>query len=156
MPLTQLSTLVLPAPFGPLAAPAAPAATVIERPPSTVSPPKRSERRSMASSAIPSPAAAVLLDVAVALALAAGAAEIEFLDVGMAAQALGGAVEHDAAVLHHVAVVGDLERDRRALLDDEDGDAELAPDLGEPAQQVLDHDRGEAERALVDQQQFPP
>src|SRR5499426_2137351 len=156
MPLTQLSTLVLPAPFGPISANSSPASTASEMSSSTVSPPKRSERRSMASSAIPSPATAVLLDVAIALALAAGAAEIEFLDVGMAAQALGGAVEHDTAVLHHVTVVGDLERHRRALLDDEDGDTELAPDLGEPAQQVLDHDRGEAERKLVDQQQFRP
>src|SRR5262245_60185572 len=123
---------------------------------STVSPPKRSDRRSMASSAIPSPAAAILLDVAIAPPLAAAAAEIEFLDVGMAAQALGGAVEHDAAVLHHIAVVRDLERHRRALLDDQDGDAELASDLGEPAQKILDHDRGEAERELVDQQQLRP
>src|SRR5262245_26586200 len=156
MPLTQLSTLVLPAPFGPISANSSPVSTASEMPSSTVSPPKRSESRSMASSAIPSPAAAILLDVAVAPALATAAAEIEFLDVGMAAQALGGAVEHDAAVLHHVAVVGDLERDRRALLDDQDGDAELAPDLGEPTQQVLDHDRREAERELVDQQQFRP
>src|SRR4030095_8169882 len=125
MPLTQLSTLVLPAPFGPISANSSPASTASETPSSTVSPPKRSARRSMARSAIPSPAAAVLLDVAVALALAAGAAEIEFLDVGMAAQALGSAVEYDAAVLHHVAVVGDLERHRRAFLDDQDGDAEV-------------------------------
>src|SRR5262245_37764024 len=156
MPLTQLSTLVLPAPLGPISANSSPASTASETPSSTVSPPKRSERRSIASSAIPSPAAAVLLDVAVAPALAAGTAEIELLDVGMAAQALGGAVEHDAAVFHHVAVVGDLERHRRALLHDQDGDAKLAPDLGEPAQQVFDHDRGKPERKLVDQQQLRP
>src|SRR5262245_19946018 len=156
MPLTQLSTLVLPAPFGPISANSSPVSTASEMPSSTVSPPKRSESRSMASSAIPSPAAAILLDVAVAPALATAAAEIEFLDVGMAVQALGGAVEHDAAVLHHVAVVRDLERHRRALLDDQDGDTELAPDLGEPAQQVLDHHRGEAERELVHQQQLRP
>src|SRR5262245_45843440 len=154
MPLTQLSTLVLPAPFGPISANSSPVSTASEIPSSTVSPPKRSERRSMASSAIPSPAAAILLDVAIAPSLAALAAEIELLDVGMAAQALGGAVEHDAAVLHHIAVVGDLERHRRTLLDDQDGDAELAPDLGEPAQHVLHHHRRETERELVDQQQF--
>ena len=39
------------------------------------------------------------------------------------------AVEHDAAVFQHIAVIGDIQRDRRALLDDHDGDAELAPDL---------------------------
>src|SRR5262245_57509418 len=156
MPLTQLSTLVLPAPLGPISANSSPVSTAIETPAGTRTPPKASERRSISSSAIPSPAAAVLLDLAVAAALAAFAAEVEFLDVGMAAQPLGGAVEHDAAVLHHVAVVGDLERYGRALLDDQDGDAELAPDFGEPAQQVLDHDRGEAERELVDQQELRP
>src|SRR5437773_2245763 len=156
MPLTQLSTLVLPAPLGPMSANSSPVSTASDTPSSTVRPPKRSARRSMASSAIPSPATAVLLDVAVAPTLAAGAAEIELLDVGMAAQPLGGAVEHDAAALHHVAVVGDLQGHRRALLDDQDGDAKLAPDLGEPAQQVRDHHRRKPERQLVDQQQFRP
>src|SRR5712692_2124999 len=104
MPLTQLSTLVLPAPFGPINANSSPAPTASETPSSTVRPPKRSVRRSISSSAIPSPAAA----------------------------ALGRAVEHDPAVLHDVAVVGDFECDRRALLDDQDGDTELTPDSGEP------------------------
>src|SRR6266566_81675 len=149
MPLTQLSTLVLPAPFGPMSANSSPFSTASDTPSSTVRPPKRNVRCSTASSAIPSPAAAVLLDVAVAPALAAGAAEIEFLDVGMATQAFGGAVEHDAATLHHVAVVGDLQGDRRALLDDQDGDGELTPDLGEPAQQVGDHHGSKPERQLV-------
>src|SRR5262245_33595845 len=160
MPLTQLSTLVLPAPFGPIRANSSPASTASDTPSSTTSPPKRSVRRSMASSAIPSPAAAILLDVAVAPPLAALpaalAAEIEFLDVGMAAQALRRSVEHDAAVLHHVAVVGDLQRHGRALLHDQDGDAELAADLGQPPQQILHHDRRQAERKLVHQQQLRP
>src|SRR5262245_12600901 len=157
MPLTQLSTLVLPAPFGPISASSSPAATASETRSSTVRPPKRSVRPSIASSAIPSPAAAILLDVAVAPALlSTGAAEIELLNVGVAAQPLCRAVEHDAPALHHVAVVGDLERDGRALLHQQDGDAELAADLGEPAQQVLDHDRGKAERELVDKQELGP
>src|ERR1700752_496925 len=99
MPLTQLSTLVLPAPFGPMSANSSPLSTASDTPSSTVRPPKRSVRCSMASSAIPSPAAAVLLDVAVAPALAAGAAGIEFLDIGMAAQAFGGGIEHATAAL---------------------------------------------------------
>src|SRR3954454_4787509 len=156
MPLTQLSTLVLPAPFGPMSANSSPASTASDTPSRTVSPPKRSVRRSSASSAIPPPAAAILLHVAVIPALAALGTEIELLDVGMAAQAGGGAVEHDPAVLHHVAVVGDLQRHGRALFDDEDGDAELAPDFDQPAQQIFHHDRGKAERELVDQQQFGP
>src|SRR4051794_6071289 len=103
-----------------------PAVTASDTPSSTVSPPKRKVRASIASSAIPPPAAAIWLDVAVALALAALAAEIEFLDVRVIAQPLGTAVEHDAAILHHIAVVGNLERDGRALLDDQDGDGKLA------------------------------
>src|SRR5262252_2261052 len=128
MPLTQLSTLVLPAPFGPISANSSPGSTLSDTRSSTVRPPKRSVRLSIASSAIPSPAPAILLHVAVAPALLcaplpAGAAEIELLDIGVAAQALRRAVEHDAAALHHVAVVGDRERHGRALLDQQDGDA---------------------------------
>src|SRR6476620_5255311 len=156
MPLTQLSTLVLPAPFGPISANSSPASTASDTPSRTVSPPKRNVRRSSASSAIPPPAAAILLHVAIIPALAALGTEIEFLDVGMAAQALGAAVEHDPAVLHHVAVVGDLPRHGRALLHDQDGDAELAPDFDQPAQQILDHHGSEAERERVDQQQLRP
>src|SRR5262245_34541548 len=156
MPLMQLSTLVLPAPFGPISANSSPASTANETESRTVSPPKRSVRRSSASSAIPSPAAAVLLDVAIAPALAADLAEIELLDVGMTAQPLGAAVEHDAAVLHDVGMVGDVEREGRALLDDEDGQAKLAPDLDETPQQLLDDDRRETERELVHQQELGP
>src|SRR3982074_1702072 len=154
MPLTQLRTLVLPAPVWPMSENSSPPSTASDTPSSTVRPPKRNVRRSSASSAIPSPAAAILLHVAVVPALAALGAEIELLDVGMAAQALGGAVEHDPAVLHHITVVGDFQRHGRALLHDQNGDAELAPDFDQPAQQVLHHDRGEAERQLVDQQQL--
>src|ERR687887_923841 len=154
MPLTQLSTLVLPAPFGPMSANSSPAATASETRSSTVRPPKRSVRPSISSSAIPSPAAAILLDVAIASSLAALAAEIEFLDVRVPAQPLGGAVEHDATVFHDVAVVGDIERHRGALLDDQNGNAELAPDVGKPPQQILHQQRCEAEREFVDEQEF--
>src|SRR3981189_1247798 len=156
MPLTQLSTLVLPAPFGPMSANSSPASTASDTPSRTGRPPKRSVRRSRASPAIPSPAAAILLHVAVVPALAALGAEIEFLDVGMAAQALGGAVEDDPAVLHHITVVGDFQRDGRALLHDQDGDAQLAPDFDQPAQQILHHDRGEADRRRAPQQHLRP
>src|SRR5262252_2565023 len=156
MPLTQLSTLVLPAPFGPISANSSPAATASETRSSTVRPPKRRVRPSMSSSAIPSPAAAILLDVAIASSLAALAAEIEFLHVRVLAQALSRAVEHDAAVFHDIAVVGDVERYRGALLHDQDGDAELAPDFGKASHQVLHQHGCETERELVDQQQFGP
>src|SRR6267378_3628995 len=119
MPLTQLSTLVLPAPFGPINANSSPAASASDTPSRTVRPPNRNVRRSISSSAIPSPAAAILLDIAVASSLTTLAAEIEFLDVGMTPQTLGRSVEHDAPAFHDVAVVGDLQRHGRALLDDQ-------------------------------------
>src|SRR5262245_56511506 len=116
MPLMQLSTLVLPAPFGPIRANSSPAATANETSSSTVRPPNRKVRRSTASSAIPSPTAPVLLHVAVAAALTCRLAEVEFLDVRVVAQPLGAAVQHHTAVLQHVAVVGDREREGGALL----------------------------------------
>src|SRR5262249_49100155 len=150
----QLSTLVLPAPFGPISATSSPFCAANETRSSTTSPPNLRVSASTASSAIPPPASAILLDVAIALARAGPLAEIEFLDVAVPAQPLGVAVEHDATILHHVAMVGDRERDRGALLDQQDRDIELLPDRGEPADEFLDHDRREAERELVDQEQF--
>src|SRR5687768_3784051 len=125
MPLMQLSALVLPAPFGPISANSWPGSTAKEIPSSTVRPPNRRLRFSTATSAIPSPRAAVLLDLAVGTAAGAALPEVELLDVLMAGQPLAVAVEHDAAVLHHIGVDGDLERNRGALLDQKDGDAEF-------------------------------
>ena len=71
-------------------------------------------------------------------------------------QPLGRAVEHDAAVLHDVAVVGDVERDPRVLLDQEDRDPELVADRLQPRGEVLHDERREAERELVDEQQLRP
>src|SRR5438105_5801157 len=145
MPLMQLSTLVLPAPFGPMSANSSPLLTASDTRSSTARPPKRSDSRSTSSSAIPSPAPAVLLDLAVAAPLAAPTAEIEFLDIRVTAQALGRAVEHDLAVLHDVAMVGDLQGDRGALLHHQDGDAELAADLDQAGEQVAHHHRRQSE-----------
>src|SRR5215468_3581703 len=156
MPLTQLSTLVLPAPFGPITANSSPAGTASETRSSTVRPPKRRVSSSISNSAIPSPAAAILLDVAIAPSLAALAAEIELLHVRVLAQALSGAVEHDATVFHDIAVVGDVERYSGALLHDQNGDAELAPDFGKPSHQVFHQHGGETEREFVDQQELGP
>src|SRR5262249_12991071 len=154
MPLTQLSTLVLPAPFGPMSANSSPAVTASETRSSTVRPPKRRVRASISSSAIPSPAAAILLDVAIASSLAALAAEIEFLDIRVLAQALGGAVEYNAAVFHDIAVVGDVERHSGALLYDQNGDPEFTPDFGKPSHQIFHQYGCETEREFIDQQEF--
>src|SRR6201986_4749987 len=154
MPLTQLSTLVLPAPLGPISANSSRTSSASETPSSTVRPPNRSVRRSISSSAIPPPPARILLDLAIASSLAALAAQIEFLDVRVPAQALGRAVEHDASIFHHVTVIGDVERHRCALLHEQNADAEPAADFGQPPQQILHQHGREAERKLVDQQEF--
>src|SRR4051794_13107536 len=111
MPLTQLRTLVLPAPFGPINANSSPASTASDMPSRTVRPPKRSVSRSISSSAIPAPPPAILLDVAIAASLSCLAAGIEFLNFGMTAQLLRSAVQHDLAVFHDVAVIGNFQSD---------------------------------------------
>src|SRR3954464_1770335 len=130
MPQMQFSTLVLPAPFGPMSASSSRASRAKEMPSSTRSPPKARRSSRSSSSAIPAAAAAILLDVAVAAARA-GAAEIELRDAGpraaspeinpravrVRAQPRGRAIEPHPAVLHHVAVVGALECHAGVLLD---------------------------------------
>src|SRR6202011_793365 len=113
---------------------------------STVRPPKRSDRRSTSTSAIPSPPPAILLDLPIAAAFAALAAEIKFLNVGVRAQPLCRAIEDDMSVLHDVAVVGNLQRDRGALLYDQDREAELAADFVQPLQQFAYYHRGQSEQ----------
>src|SRR5436305_5001541 len=155
MPLIQLSTLVLPAPFGPIRANNSPRLTRSETRSSTCRPPKRSVNSSTSSSAIPSPGAAILLHGAVTAPFRTpGMAEIEFLDIAVLAQSRAVAIEHDTAVLQHVAVVGNRERRGSALLHDYNRYAELVPDLHDARHQVIDHDRREAERKFIDQQQF--
>src|SRR5262245_55409135 len=137
----QLRTLVLPAPFGPIKANSSPGSTANEMPSSTTRPPNRSVRSLISISAIPSPAATILLDGAIAAPVARRLAEIELLDIAMRHQPRAIAVEHDPAVLEDVAVVGDLQRHFGALLDNDDGDPELLADLHQPHHQVLNHDR---------------
>src|SRR6266850_1566023 len=69
-------------------------------------------------SAEPAFTALVVFDLAVRLAAPdLGEAEVELLDVGILAQGVGGALQHDPAVLHHVTVIGDGQRQGRVLLD---------------------------------------
>src|SRR5215470_7688703 len=119
MPLMQLSTLVLPAPYGPISASSSAGSTASDTPSSTVSPPKLKRSSSISSSAIPSPIASVLLHLPVAAARSLlRLAEVELLYVRMVAEAGGIAVENDAAVLQHVAVVDHPQRNGSGLLDD--------------------------------------
>src|SRR4249920_1303731 len=149
----QLSTLVLPAPLGPIRASSSPARASNDTSCRTCRPPNASDTplSASAASAIPAAAAAVLLHVAVAAApLAAACPEIELAHVLVRAQPLRRAVEHDAAVLDHVGVVGEIERHVRVLLDDQQRGAEPLADAAQRAAQLLDGERGEAERKLVD------
>src|SRR5438067_418132 len=127
MPQMQFSTLVLPAPLGPMSASSSPVSSANEMPSSTCRPPKARRTSRSSSSAIPPPAATVLLDVTIA-APRTGAAEIELGDVRVRAQPLRRAVEDHAAVLHHVAIIGDLQRHARVLLHEEDRHAKLPAD----------------------------
>src|SRR5437763_9751292 len=152
MPQMQFSTDVLPAPLGPMRASSSPLFARSDTSRSTERPPKARETRSSSSSAIPAAATPVLLDLAVAATLAGRGAEIELADVLMRAQPLGRAVEHDASVFHHVAVIGDVERHLRVLLDDEKRHAKAITDLAQAVHQFLHRERGEAERQFVHQQ----
>src|SRR3990172_2142387 len=105
MPLMQLSTLVFPAPFGPIRANSSPASAAREIPSSTRRPPKRKFREIISSSAIPPPTAAILLDGPIAPTVVTGRLpEIEFLDVAVGAQPRSVAVEYNAAIFEHIAI----------------------------------------------------
>src|SRR5581483_715546 len=86
-----------------------------------------------------------------ALALVAGAAEIELLDVLIVAQLVRGAVEHDLALINDVAMACDRQRGARVLLDQQDGDAEVAIDLLDDREHLLHQERRQAHRWLVHQ-----
>ena len=64
-------------------------------------------------------------------------AEVELLDVVLLAQPRAGVFHHDAAVLEHVAVVGDVERHVGVLLDQQDGRAALAVDAHHDLEDLL-------------------
>src|SRR5260370_26568558 len=75
------------------------------------------------------------------LALVAGAAEVEFLDVLIVAQLVGAAVEHHLALLHDVAVARARKRGARVLFHQEDGDTEVSADLLLDREHFLDQQR---------------
>src|SRR5215472_1759788 len=100
----------------------------------------------------PALAPAVVLEVAVRLACAdLVEPEIELLDIGVLAQALGRALEDDAAILHDIAMVGDVERHARVLLDQKHGQLPLFAQPADDAENLLDQQRRQAERGLVEQ-----
>src|SRR5947208_452417 len=131
----MLRMVVLPATFGPTTEKTWPCATSRLTRVTAWTPPKAFETSRISSCALiwaappsevscePPLAAAVVLDVAVALSLPdPREAEIELLDVLVLADRLRVALQHDPPVLHHVAVLRDLERHRRVLLGEQHGD----------------------------------
>src|ERR1700683_3480041 len=155
MPLMQLSTLVLPAPFGPIRASNSPASTWSDTSLSTARPPNRRERCSTASSGIrPLPSRRLPQRPIGTAFVAARLAQIGFLNLAPAAQFGGGAFENDAAGFQHIAVIGDGERHAGILLHQQDGNAKLPSYARNAPRQILDHDGCQAERKLIDEQQL--
>src|SRR5437867_3020712 len=113
----MLSSVVLPAPLGPITERISPRGTSRLTRVTACTPPKALDTSRISSCELmpgsrePSLASPVVLHVAVALALPhARQSEVELLDVLVVGDRLRVAVEHDAPVLHHVAVLGELER----------------------------------------------
>src|SRR5258707_2182829 len=65
----------------------------------------------------------------------------------------GGSRHHDPAGLEEVGVVGEVEGHRRVLLHQEDAHALLRVDRPQDAEDLRDHEGGQAERGLVEQEQ---
>src|SRR5207237_398748 len=91
------------------------------------------------------------LQVLEALALVAGATEVELLDVLVVAQLGGRAVEHDLALFHDIAVARDRKCRARVLFHQKNGDAEVAVDLVDDRKHFLDQQRRQSHRRLVHQ-----
>src|SRR5262245_57129409 len=113
MPQMQFSTEVLPAPFGPMRHRSSPARVSKDTPLSTCRPPKASPTSASRScSAIPAPATPVLLHISVAAPAfsfdSRAGPEVELPNVLVREQLLRRAIQHDAAVLDYVGVVGRL------------------------------------------------
>src|SRR4029434_10765157 len=118
----MFSRVVLPAALGPITESRSPSLTSTLTRLTACTPPNdfdtsRTSRRALMRSREPALAPAVVLHVAVALALPdAGEPQIELLDVLVVAYRAGGAVQHNAPGLHHIAVLRVLEGDGGILL----------------------------------------
>src|SRR2546430_13484030 len=76
---------------------------------------------------------------------------------GVVPAELGGRARHDdAAGLEEVGMVGEVERHRHVLLDEQDADALLAVDRTDDAEDLADDERREPERGLVQEQEPRP
>src|SRR5215470_4360383 len=152
----QLSTLVLPAPLGPMSAKSSFGSTEKDTSSSTVNPPKRKLKSWTSRSAIPPPRSAILLDVPVRTAIPVGLSEIELLHVLVALQSIAITIQDDPAVPQNVGIVSDLQGRRGALLDQQNSDPKLITNDEQLAGQVVNRRRRETQRKLVHEQQLRP
>src|SRR6059036_3265642 len=134
----MLSSVVLPAPLGPMTDRISPRRTSRLTRITAWTPPKALETSLISSweliprnlSRQPPLPAPVVLHVAVALALAhAGEPQVELLDVLVVADGLAVAVEDHAPVLHDVDVLGEAQRHVGVLLGEQHGQLLAAGDV---------------------------
>src|SRR5262245_9127391 len=81
--------------------------------------------------------------------------EISLLHALVAQKILSLALHHELPRLEHVAVLGQGQREHRVLLDQDDGDVERV-DLPDDFSDLGRHDRREAHRRLVQQEEVGP
>ena len=82
-------------------------------------------------------------------------AEVRLANLLVVSSSFGLVREDDVAGLEDVAAVGGVERHQRVLLDEQDRRA-LRVDLADDLEDLLDEDRREPHRRLVEQQQLRP
>src|SRR5215468_9321000 len=155
----MFSSVVLPAPLGPITESRSPWLTSRLTLLTACTPPNdletsRISRRALMRSREPALPPAVVLHVAVALALPdAGEPQIELLDVLVIADGAGVAIEHDAARLHHVAVLRVLERHGGVLLGEQDRDLFFPVEATHDLEDLGHQHGGQPHRWLVQQHQ---
>src|SRR5271165_3627355 len=79
--------------------------------------------------------------------------EISRAYLGVGQQLGPGAAQHNPPGLHYIAAVGELQRLVRILLDQQHGRLLPLVDFADRAENLLDHERRQSERRLVEQQQ---
>src|SRR6185503_3039946 len=105
----------------------------------------------------PALSASVVLDVPVALPVAdTGEPQVELLHVLVLADGPCVAVQHDPAALHHVGVLGEVERHGGVLLGQQHGHLLLAVQAADDAEDLLHQHRGQAHGRLVEQHEPGP
>src|SRR3989337_3872333 len=158
----MLRRVVFPAPFGPITDSSSPRRTSRLTRLTAWTPPKAFETPAISScvtgsmrrpvSGQPPLATMVMLDVAVALALAdSRQPQVELLYVFVVADRLRVAVEHDSAVLHDVRVLGKPKRHGDILLGEQDRHVLLPIQAADDVEDLLHEHRRQPHGRLVEQ-----